>query len=148
MKRHSGQFKLGNNANPHGRPKVPEELKQMRRLTGEKFLKMMNKYLFMNAKELAATAKDDINIPSIELCLISIIQECRKKGDYSRLEFFVNRLIGSVKLKIDHSSTDGSMSPKSAIDISKLTDEQLNTLDTIFKNQNDSKLPDNSSTNN
>lgn len=43
----------------------------------------------------------------------------------------VARLDGHVD-KQDHTSSDGSMSPKPALDASKLTDEQLRSLDTIL----------------
>ena len=106
-------FKPGNPGRPKGTPSLPKRIKEMNRAKIESLLR---KYLSMTFEELGETAKDK-KTSAIDLMIIKIITESIKKGDQTRLNFILDRMIGRVTDKLDVSSSDGSMSPQ-------LTDEQ------------------------
>lgn len=109
MARSSTSYKPGQSGNLKGKPKLAPEVKQIRNLTIEKFHDLVNKYFYLSLDELKAFNNN--NTPSLDLMVIHIITECIKKGDYSRLDFFLNRLIGPVKHKPDPVNEDRPNGP-------------------------------------
>lgn len=79
-----------------GRPPTPPELKAARRLTKTAFEALINRHLWANDDELAATLEDPA-VPAVEKLLASILAEGIRVGDAGRMEWIAQRLIGKVK---------------------------------------------------
>lgn len=86
-------FKQGQSGNPKGRPKLPEDVKSCLKLNQVEFVRLANEFLFMSAKQLKEVI-DNQEETVFRQILASVLLEAIKNGDYKRLEFFVDRLIG------------------------------------------------------
>lgn len=53
-KRHSGQFKKGQSGNPGGRPKTPENIKELKKVSYTVFVETMHRYGEMSKEQLKA----------------------------------------------------------------------------------------------
>lgn len=94
------QFKPGQVGNPGGRPKLPEDIKEARKLNQNEVSRIINKYMNM---EISAI-KEDMNKPgtkALEAMIGKIISEAHKFGDYSRVNFLFDRMIGKVTEKME-----------------------------------------------
>ncbi len=96
-------FKVGNPGGP-GRPPVPIELKEARKLNQVELELIMNKLMGLNVKELE-DIKSASDTTAIVAMIASIMIVALKTGDQTRLDFLLNRLIGKVKEKVEHSGT-------------------------------------------
>lgn len=99
-------FKEGNIANPHGAPRVPQDLKDARKLSKIQFEILVNKYLFNKKQDLAVAAANP-ETPVLELLIGSIIHKAVVEGDERRLNFLLDRLIGKVVDKVSNVDADG-----------------------------------------
>jgi len=90
------EFKKGQSGNPRGRPKVPVELKRARRLTQIEFEKSVNKFLFGDKKHLNKVLNDPAST-TFDLLIGQMIVMAIKQGDYQRLNFLMDRIIGKAK---------------------------------------------------
>ena len=98
-------FTTGNSGRPKGTTTVPKKVREMNRKEVESII---SKYLKMSLSKL----KEKMGNPktrSMDLMIIKIIVEAIKKGDYSRVNFLMDRTIGKVKEQLEHSNPDGSM---------------------------------------
>jgi len=91
-------FKPGNNANPKGRPPISPEVKAMRKLTTESFIKLCNDLLFSDAAYIQRKL-DNPDTPMIELAMLNMLKNMAQ-GDSSLFEMFMNRTIGKVPDKV------------------------------------------------
>ena len=85
-------FQKGNTYAP-GRPKLPEEVKQMRRLSTEEYTRVANKLMYVPMSELLEIAKDPQTV-ALEAMLAKIMLTAFNKGDARRLTEIFNRLLG------------------------------------------------------
>lgn len=99
-------FLPGQSGNPAGRPPIPEEVKEYKKINQVKFIEMVNKYMFMDRASLLAMQKSP-NTKAIDLMIIALIIKTVNQGDYSRLNFLLDRTIGKVVEKIEHFGKDG-----------------------------------------
>ena len=83
-----------------GRPQVPEDLKELRKLTKPALELMMNRLIFLPVPQLKIIKKGR-NTPSIEKILCNVIIKAVAWGDIGRLGFLLDRLIGKVPDKIE-----------------------------------------------
>jgi hypothetical protein len=93
-------FRPGESGNPRGRPKMPKEVKAIRKLSQESVELLLNKYLsmkFKDLKELIETQESD----SADMLVATVIYKGITKGDHYRLDFLLNRLIGKVTDKVE-----------------------------------------------
>lgn len=97
------KFQPGESGNPNGRPPLPEDIRQARKLNKIELERVLNEYIYLNASEIKARLQDTTT-PALELMVGKIIAESIKKGDERRLSFLLDRLIGAVKTKV---SVDG-----------------------------------------
>ena len=88
----------GQALNPGGRPKLPEELKQFKELTSEEVKRLFAKYARMN-REQVQSAVTDKDTPMFELVIASGLVKAVKEGDYTKLNFVLDRTIGKVSEK-------------------------------------------------
>jgi hypothetical protein len=95
-------FKKGDIPNPKGRAPVPEDVREARKVDKEYALSVMSKFLYKSLDELEAM-RSDASRPVYEHMLISAAIVSIETGDSSRIDFFLNRLIGKVTDKIEHS---------------------------------------------
>lgn len=100
-------FEPGVVTNPNGRPKLPEDIKEARKLNKEEIERLLNSYLGLTQEELKSKLQDP-KTPTLELLMARIVVEAIKKGDERRLDFLLNRLIGPVPKSLDVKSEDGS----------------------------------------
>lgn len=95
-KKYGGKdFAPGNCANPNGRPKVPEDLKIARALTQVKLQEIINELIALDKIALQAMLKDPKeNV--LRLAVASVLAAGIGKGDQSKLDFVLGRLLGKV----------------------------------------------------
>lgn len=121
-------FKPGQSGNPNGRPVLPEEIKEARRLNKAEFERILNQYIHMPLEDIKTRASDPTT-PALEVLVAKILAEGIKRGDEKRLNFIVDRLVGPVKRKVsldggeDGSPIGVSLSKALAEEIEKLEDE-------------------------
>lgn len=99
-KKTGGKDFVPGNVHGKGRPKVPDDVKEARKLNQVEFERVANKYLYLTRDELKEAAEDP-DTTVIELLVSSIIVKAVEKGDQMRLEFLLNRLIGRVVDRIE-----------------------------------------------
>ena len=75
----------------------------VRKYTQNKLLNAMLKYLEMPVHELKAIFKEG-NIPSVEAIVIGAIIHAIKQGDVSRLDWFMEKLWGKERMRLDITS--------------------------------------------
>ena len=97
-------FKPGETGNPNGAPKIPEEIKEARRLNKLQVEEILNKFLDWPLQDLVNFTANK-NSPVLEVLVARILLEGIKKGDQFRLEFIFQRLVGKVKDEIDMNHT-------------------------------------------
>lgn len=105
----------GVSGNPGGFPALPPELKAIKALTASEVNRRIAKYARMTRAELDAALKDKAT-PMLEVCIAKVFVTSAALGDYSRLNFLLDRAIGKAPVIIDDESQD---------DLSKLTNEEL-----------------------
>lgn len=115
-------FKKGQSGNPNGRPKMPKELREAKRMRKTEFIGLLVKYLGHTLEELGA-AKKDKKTPAIDRIVIAIVLNAIKHGDYKRLDFLMDRIIGKVQAKVDMTTAGESLNKE--MDLSKLSDGEL-----------------------
>ena len=94
------RFKPGKSGNPGGKPKVPNDLKEARKLNQIELERTVNRYLFADRETLQKAIKNP-STPVMELMVASIMAQAIRLGDQQRLEFILSRLIGKVKDQIE-----------------------------------------------
>lgn len=90
-------FKPGQSGNPSGRPKPPKELLDAQ---PETIKLAIWRFWKMTKEELQAVIQDPAT-PAGELFIATTYAKGIAKGDPTRLEFLLNRLIGKVKEERD-----------------------------------------------
>ena len=79
---------------------VPQEIIEARQENAYKVEATIYKYMSSNLETLQLIAQDKTT-PSLDLIVIKIITEAIKRGDYTRLNFLLERTIGKVKDKVE-----------------------------------------------
>lgn len=90
------QFKPGVSGNPGGRPRLPEDVAEARKLNRVEFDRIANRYLYMSSDE-AKAALQRPDCPMIEKIVGTIIIKGIQGGDHARLGFLLDRILGKVK---------------------------------------------------
>ena len=114
-------WKKGETGNSKGAPKVPEDIKDARRLNGPEFDRIANKLLSMTKTEIVKIV-NDANTPSLELIVASVVHKAIIEGDAKRLEYLLCRTIGKVAQPVQHSGLDGG--PIAIQNVAELTPEE------------------------
>ncbi len=86
--------------NQYGRPKVPEDIKEGRRLNKSELERIMTKLLNMEPDELKAHLAKR-KMPCKEMLIGTIILKAIQGGDHYRTTFLLDRLIGKVKEQVE-----------------------------------------------
>jgi len=104
MPKEDGQWKPGQSGNPSGRPKVPDDVKAIRKLSPFELERIINKYLQMDAPQIKSLL-DSQTLPMREAYIASILLKGLNYGDPKRFDFILNRLIGKVTEHVQHHVT-------------------------------------------
>jgi len=94
--KHDAQWKPGQSGNPKGRPPLPNHLKNIKRLTGDKFEAMVAKYGDMEEQQLV-DALESKTTPVMEKIVCKVYLVALDHGDHIKLNFFLDRTVGKVK---------------------------------------------------
>lgn len=94
-------FQPGHNKPGPGRPTIPEEIKEARRLNKDLVEITINKFLHMSLEELIKFSTDKSNQVH-EMLVARIMAQAIKTGDNTRLEWIYQRLFGKIPDKIVH----------------------------------------------
>ncbi|HND84198.1 MAG TPA: DUF5681 domain-containing protein [Pseudobdellovibrionaceae bacterium] len=91
----STSFKPGQSGNPNGRPQVPVDIKHSRASNKIEFEAILNKYVRLNTDEINAAMRDNKK-PMLEMVVAKVLAKAFNEGDTRRLEFILDRLIGTA----------------------------------------------------
>lgn len=83
-----------------GAPKMPEEVRQARKLNKVEAERILNKFLNYKLSDLAEFA-NNANNNVHEMLVARILFEAVKKGDHFKLEWIYSRLFGAVPKTVD-----------------------------------------------
>lgn len=98
-------FKPGAKPGP-GRPPMSPELKESRKLTRTLFEEIVNRFTTMSKSQLTYHLQKP-DTPALELMVGMVVREAIVKGDQARLNFLLDRLVGKVADKVQHSGDEG-----------------------------------------
>lgn len=101
-------FKPGQGGRKKGAVSIPKKVAELNRKEAEE---KFSKYLKMTQDQLEVASKEP-STPMMDKIIIKVIKEAEKKGDFTRLNFMLDRTIGKVRDKIDVSNEDGSLMPQ------------------------------------
>lgn len=97
------KFVKGQSGNSKGRPPMPAELREVMKLSPQKLKAMIFKFLHMNRGDLKRTV-ENAETSLVECTIASIVTMAMAEGDYTRLDFLLNRSIGKVKEEVNVNS--------------------------------------------
>ena len=109
-------FEKGNQAGKgHGRPPMPLEMRAVKALTRTRFEELLNRFLWMSSAELAAAAHAE-GTTVLERMIIAVVSGAIADGDYQRLNFVLDRLVGKVSEPLQlHANINLSMMPRDQV---------------------------------
>ncbi len=93
-------FRPGQSGNPTGRPAIPEELRAIKALTKDEVARLFSKFLRANLQELAQTIGNKES-PSLDVWLAAGILKGIDYGDFTRLAFMLERVVGKPAIDGD-----------------------------------------------
>lgn len=94
------RFQPGKSGNPGGKVKIPDDIKEARKLNQNELDRTVNRLIYLSRQELRGLIENP-ETPMFEIMVASIIAQGAQKGDQMRLEFILNRIIGKVQDKLE-----------------------------------------------
>ena len=94
------QFKPGVVSNPGGRPKLPDDIKEARKVSQFEFERIVNRYLFIPPAEI----KEDLerkDATAFEHLLGGIIHKAIVKRDERKAEWLLSRTLGKMRERLE-----------------------------------------------
>lgn len=86
-----------------GRPLIPDDLKEVRKMTSDEAERLITRMMAMTATDLVTLIKDP-HSPAMHGIIANIILKGLQGGDTARMEFLFNRTIGRVLDKVQVST--------------------------------------------
>ena len=103
-------FKKGQSGNPSGRPKLPDDVVEGKKLNQIEVARVFNRFVNYSKAELEAVMKDP-NTKALELLIGKIMAEAISKGDHMRMNFILDRMIGKVKDVVEQTIIEKPSNP-------------------------------------
>lgn len=94
-------FQPGNPGGP-GRPRLPDDIKGVKKITSEYYCGLVSRFLQMDPEQLRQITQDQTR-PMLELLVAGMIFRATKEQDHTRAQFLFDRLMGKVKEQVEHS---------------------------------------------
>jgi hypothetical protein len=88
----------GQSGNPNGRPKLPDEIKEARKISVEKIIEMFSKYLLMTESDFRKVDRN--NLTMLETWFLKNIDYAIQKRDHHTFDKILDRVIGRSFLGI------------------------------------------------
>lgn len=107
------QFKKGTINNPTG-TKKPKEVRAMESLTEKAIQEVIELVMTGKIKDIKQALKSE-ELSLAHRIIIKAALKAEKDGSFHQLNEILNRAVGTIKQKLDHSSSDGSMSPAQSV---------------------------------
>ena len=96
-------WKPGQSGNPEGGRKHNPEKKRIKKVTNELLQDLVDLALSGNVSELKRIIADPTS-PALKVGIATALFTAIKKGDWKTLESIVERIVGKVPVKVDHTS--------------------------------------------
>lgn len=99
-----GQYQKGHPGGPgrgKGRPKIAEDLREVKVFNKDEWTRMFNRFFFMTMAELESFISKRKEQRVGDLLVASIVHAALKGGDEKKLNFMLDRTIGRVTDKIE-----------------------------------------------
>ena len=93
-------FKPGQSGNPSGRPGLPAEVKEAKKLNRVEVEAAIAKYVRATKQEIEAVHMNPLSTAADQV-ICSVLLKAIEHGDEKRLDFILNRTIGKVPDKLD-----------------------------------------------
>jgi hypothetical protein len=93
-------FKKGQSGNPAGRPGLPRDLRKISKLTPAIVRAVIAKISMLNKKNILEIIESE-ETSMIEASIATIYLKAVDQGDYTRMNFLLERSIGKVKEEMD-----------------------------------------------
>lgn len=88
-------FKKGQSGNPSGRPKLPQDVAEAKKVSSHEMILLFSRYMFLTDQEIKDRLADP-KTPKAERILARILEMAERFGDHARFEFVLCRTIGKV----------------------------------------------------
>jgi hypothetical protein len=106
------KIKKGEVRNPGGRPKGDPILDKLKKLTVEELEELVNVLIKGNIGELRRISKDE-NTSVIKAMVTAVAIKIISRGDMASLDKLLDRLVGKIKERVEHSGTiNGGSAPQ------------------------------------
>lgn len=115
-------FVKGQTGYPYGGKRLPADLQAIKSLSYHEVVKLISKWARMTDSEMDLAMKDPDTI-MLELCFGSIFKKCKEFGDFTRVNFLLDRCIGKPREIADDDESDEARS-----ELEKLSIKELLTL--------------------
>jgi hypothetical protein len=101
-------FKKGKSGNPKGRPTVPKEIRDIKKLSADELAEIVSTLFFATDAEIASLINDP-DAPKLKKIVASILNKTAESGNATQLDQLLNRVIGKVQDKVTHTITRPSI---------------------------------------
>lgn len=85
----------GQSGNPKGNPGLPGDCREAKKLTADKYIKIVNKMIHGTKADVQAVINDPFS-SALELLIAGILAKAITQQDVQRATFILERLIGKV----------------------------------------------------
>lgn len=126
-------IKKGEVRNPEGGRAHSPETKMMKLLTQKSMVRIINLIAQGDVAALRKMAKDESNT-ALEMMFASVVIKIISKGDMDALDKLLNRMVGKVKDRVEHTGQDGGpqehlLIPANKSDLDKALRSAMKKLD-------------------
>lgn len=126
------KFQKGIAYNPKGRPKLSPEYHMTKIIHRDEVKAIFSKYLAMDVDKLLNLV--GTSMPAIDAIVVGIIAKAAEDGDFTRLNFLLDRMHGKVKEQIEVSKNYNEMTDAELLlEAKKAVNEFESTIEAKYK---------------